>query len=50
MLAGTIVYVFAGQKLGEISSLKGILSPGLIGAFVLFSVFPFDCQKIIDGI
>ena len=50
MLAGTIVYVFAGQKLGEISSLKGILSPGLIGAFVLLGVFPLIAKKIIDGI
>jgi pyruvate/2-oxoglutarate dehydrogenase complex dihydrolipoamide dehydrogenase (E3) component/uncharacterized membrane protein YdjX (TVP38/TMEM64 family) len=50
MLAGTIVYVFAGQKLGEITSLKGILSPGLIGAFVLLGLFPLVAKKVIDGI
>ncbi len=50
MLAGTVVYVFAGQKLGEITSLKGILSPGLIGAFVLLGIFPLVAKKIIDGI
>ncbi|MBL8512387.1 MAG: VTT domain-containing protein, partial [Betaproteobacteria bacterium] len=50
MLAGTIVYVFAGQKLGEITSLKGILSPGLIGAFVLLGIFPLVAKKIVDGI
>ncbi len=50
MLAGTVVYVFAGQKLGEITSLKGILSPGLIGAFVLLGVFPLVAKKVIDGI
>ena len=38
MLAGTIVFVYAGQKLSEITSLKGILSPGLIGAFVLIGM------------
>ncbi len=50
MLAGTIVFVFAGQKLSEITSLKGILSPGLIGAFVLIGILPIIAKKIIEGI
>jgi pyruvate/2-oxoglutarate dehydrogenase complex dihydrolipoamide dehydrogenase (E3) component/uncharacterized membrane protein YdjX (TVP38/TMEM64 family) len=50
MFAGTVVYVFAGQKLGEITSLKGILSPGLIGAFILLGIFPLVAKKIVDGI
>ena len=50
MLAGTIVFVFAGQKLAEITSLKGILSPGLIGAFVLIGILPIIAKKIIDGV
>jgi len=35
MLAGTIVFVYAGTQLAQIDSVSGILSPGLIGAFVL---------------
>ena len=50
MLAGTVVFVFAGQKLSEITSLKGILSPGLIGAFVLIGILPIIAKKIIEGI
>ncbi len=50
MLLGTIVYVNAGTELAKITSLKGILSPGLIGAFVLLGIFPLIAKKIIDGI
>ena len=50
MLLGTIVYVNAGTELAKITSLKGILSPGLIGAFVLLGIFPIIAKKIIAGI
>ena len=50
MLLGTIVYVYAGTELAKITSLKGILSPGLIGAFVLLGIFPIIAKKIIAGI
>lgn len=40
MLAGTLVYVNAGTQLARLDSLSGILSPGLVGAFVLLGVFP----------
>ena len=50
MFAGTVVFVYAGQKLSEITSLKGILSPGLIGAFVLIGILPIIAKKIVDGI
>ncbi|MBL8380840.1 MAG: FAD-dependent oxidoreductase [Burkholderiales bacterium] len=50
MLAGTIVYVNAGTQLAAISSLKGILSPGLIGAFVLLGIFPLIAKKIVDAV
>ena len=49
MLAGTVVFVFAGQKLSEITSLKGILSPGLVGAFVLIGILPIVAKKIIGS-
>jgi pyruvate/2-oxoglutarate dehydrogenase complex dihydrolipoamide dehydrogenase (E3) component/uncharacterized membrane protein YdjX (TVP38/TMEM64 family) len=48
MLAGTIVYVNAGTQLGQITSLQGIVSPGLIGSFVLLGVFPLVAKKVVD--
>ena len=50
MLAGTIVYVNAGTQLARIDSLRGILSPGLIGSFVLLGVFPLIAKKMVDVI
>lgn len=50
MLAGTLVYVNAGTQLGELESLSGILSPGLIGSFVLLGVFPLLAHKVVDAI
>ncbi len=48
MLLGTAVYVNAGTQLAKIESLKGILSPGLLGSFVLLGLFPLIAKKIID--
>ena len=48
MLAGTVVYVNAGTRLGEIESLSGILSPGLWLSFVLLGVFPLAAKKVVD--
>ncbi len=48
MLPGTIVYVFAGTQLAQVDSLKGILSPGLIGAFVLLGLFPLLAKKTLE--
>ncbi len=50
MLAGTIVYVNAGTQLAAIDSPGDILSPGLIGAFVLLGVFPLIAKKIVDAV
>jgi len=50
MLAGTIVYVNAGTQLAQIESLGGILSPELIGAFVLLGVFPFIARAVVNFI
>ena len=47
MFAGTVVYVNAGTQLAGIDSLAGILSPGLIGSFVLLGVFPLIAKKIV---
>lgn len=50
MLAGTLVYVNAGTQLGRISSPAGILSPALVGAFVLLGIFPLVAKKVMDGV
>ncbi len=48
MLAGTLVYVNVGTQLGQLTSLKGILSPTLIASFVLLAILPLIAKKIID--
>jgi pyruvate/2-oxoglutarate dehydrogenase complex dihydrolipoamide dehydrogenase (E3) component/uncharacterized membrane protein YdjX (TVP38/TMEM64 family) len=45
MLAGTIVYVYAGTQLGEFR-----ISAGLIGAFVLLGIFPLVAKKTLDSL
>ena len=50
MLAGTIVYVNAGTQLAKIESLSGILSPGLLGSFVLLGLFPLLAQRIVQAL
>lgn len=48
MLPGTIVFVNAGTQLAKIDATTGILTPGLIGSFVLLGVFPFIAKKFVD--
>lgn len=50
MLAGTLVYVNAGTQLGKLESLAGILSPPVVGSFVLLGVFPLLAKKAIQFI
>ena len=50
MLAGTLVYVNAGTQLAAIQSPAGILSPGLIGAFVLLGFFPLIATRIVNAV
>ncbi|MEC5216489.1 pyruvate/2-oxoglutarate dehydrogenase complex dihydrolipoamide dehydrogenase (E3) component/uncharacterized membrane protein YdjX (TVP38/TMEM64 family) [Actimicrobium sp. GrIS 1.19] len=50
MLAGTLVYVNAGTELSRITSLKGILSPGLLFSFVLLGLFPLIAKKLVEVI
>lgn len=47
MLAGTAVYVNAGTQLAKITSLKGILSPGLLISFTLLGLFPLLAKKAL---
>lgn len=48
MFLGTIVYVNAGTQLAQLESLRGILSPGLIGSFVLLGIFPLLARKAVE--
>ncbi len=48
MLAGTAVFVNAGTQLAQITSLKGILSPAIIGSFALLGIFPIIAKKVLD--
>ncbi len=48
MLAGTIVYVNAGTQLAKLESLADILSPIIVGSFVLLGVFPLLAKKLIE--
>ncbi|NOY53087.1 MAG: TVP38/TMEM64 family protein [Deltaproteobacteria bacterium] len=45
MLPGTLVYVNAGKELAGITSLSGILSPGLWISFALLGLFPLLMKK-----
>ncbi len=48
MLAGTIVYVNAGAQIGQIDTVSGLLSPNLIGAFLLLALFPWIARGIMS--
>jgi len=45
MLAGTIVYVYAGTQLGQFR-----ISAGLVFAFVLLGIFPLVAKKFLDAL
>ncbi|MBI2605075.1 MAG: FAD-dependent oxidoreductase [Deltaproteobacteria bacterium] len=47
MLAGTMAYVYAGTQLSQIQSVSGILSPGLLLAFVIVGVLPLVSKSAI---
>ncbi len=50
MLAGTAVYVNAGTQLAQLDSLQGIVSPGLLGSFVLLGLFPLIARRIVETV
>jgi dihydrolipoamide dehydrogenase len=47
MLPATIVFVYAGTQLAKIDSLQGLLSPGLLTAFILLGLFPLLAKKVV---
>ena len=50
MLPGTIAYVYAGTQLAQVESLRDVLSPGLLGAFVLLGLLPLLLRFVLRGI
>ena len=48
MLPGTMAYVYAGTELANIDSLSGIISPGLLAAFVVLGILPLVSKKLVD--
>lgn len=50
MLPGTLLFVYAGAALAGIESLRGILSPEIIVAFILLGVFPLIVKKTLDAL
>jgi pyruvate/2-oxoglutarate dehydrogenase complex dihydrolipoamide dehydrogenase (E3) component/uncharacterized membrane protein YdjX (TVP38/TMEM64 family) len=50
MLAGTAVYVNAGTQLAQLDSLQGILSPALLGSFVLLGIFPLLARRVVAAV
>ncbi len=47
MLAGTAVFVNAGTQLAQVDDLSGILSPALLGSFVLLGFFPWIAKTVV---
>ncbi len=50
MLPGTMVYVNAGTQLGQLQHPGDILSPALIGSFVLLGIFPLLAKRVLDAV
>jgi pyruvate/2-oxoglutarate dehydrogenase complex dihydrolipoamide dehydrogenase (E3) component/uncharacterized membrane protein YdjX (TVP38/TMEM64 family) len=47
MLPGTLVFVNAGTQLAAIRSVSDVLSPALIGSFVLLGLFPLFAKWVL---
>ena len=48
MLSATMVYVNAGTQLARLESVRGILSPRLLGSLLLLGLFPLLAKRIVD--
>jgi len=48
MLPGTIVYVNAGTQIGRVDTLGEIVSPAVLGSFVLLGIFPLLARRIAE--
>jgi len=48
MIPGTLAFVYAGTQLAKIQSVKDVLSPGLITAFVILGLLPITMRKLLQ--
>jgi pyruvate/2-oxoglutarate dehydrogenase complex dihydrolipoamide dehydrogenase (E3) component/uncharacterized membrane protein YdjX (TVP38/TMEM64 family) len=48
MLPATLLYVNAGTQISQLETLAGILSPQIIGSFVLLGLFPLLARKLLE--
>jgi uncharacterized membrane protein YdjX (TVP38/TMEM64 family) len=49
MLPGTAVYVLAGTELGQLTSARGLFSPGMLLAFALLGIFPLLARRALSA-
>jgi uncharacterized membrane protein YdjX (TVP38/TMEM64 family) len=47
MLAANLVFINAGTQLAKINSAADILSPGILGAFILLGLLPLIVRRIV---
>jgi uncharacterized membrane protein YdjX (TVP38/TMEM64 family) len=47
MAPGTMVFVNAGTQLARLDSIKGLLSPAVIGSFLLLAIFPYIARYLL---
>jgi pyruvate/2-oxoglutarate dehydrogenase complex dihydrolipoamide dehydrogenase (E3) component/uncharacterized membrane protein YdjX (TVP38/TMEM64 family) len=47
MLPATLVYVNAGTQLGQLTSLRGLLSPALLASFALLGLLPWIVKLLL---
>ena len=50
MLPATVVFVNAGTQISKIESTAGLLSPTLIGSFVLLGLFPWIARGLVAAV
>lgn len=50
MLPATLVYVNVGTQLSGLTSLRGVLSPAMLGALVALAVLPYGVKRVTAAI
>ena len=50
MLPATAVFVNAGTQISKVDSTAGLLSPTLIGSFVLLGIFPWIARGLVAAV
>jgi len=48
MLPGTAAYVYAGRQFGQLSSVGGLLSPGVLGVFAVLGLLPLLSKRLLE--